>query len=78
VSVLPATGSAIAMGRVNQAFSNWAPGTGSDANGSVNPSGGGKNIKLSAILGASYGGKSAGTAIQFSSTFGGKTAPYTY
>lgn len=72
MSVLPVTGSAITFGRVNQSFNNNAPGAAGNA-----PSGG-KNIKLSAVLGAYYGGKSAGTVIQFSSTFGGKTAPYTY
>jgi len=77
VSVLPATGSAIAMGRVNQAFSNYAPGASGNANGTTS-TGGGSNIKLSAVLGASYGGRSAGTVILFSSTFGLKTAPYTY
>jgi hypothetical protein len=78
MAVLPASESAISMGRVNQAFSNWTPGTGGNANGAVNPSGGGNNIKLSAILGVSYGGKVAGAPISFSSTFGGKTTPYTY
>lgn len=76
--ILPATGSAIAMGRVNQAFSNWTPGAGGNANGSVNPSGGGNNIKLSAILGVSYGGKSLGAQISLSATFGGIVTPYTY
>jgi hypothetical protein len=65
VSVLPATGSAITMGRVYQAYSNTAPTAGA-------------NIKLSATLGANYGGKSAGAQISFSATFGGKTTPYTY
>lgn len=65
MSVLPATGSAIKMGGVKQAYTNAAPGAG-------------QNIKLSATLGALYGGKIAGAVIAFSSTFGGKTAPYTY
>lgn len=63
-SVLPATGSAITMGRVYTAYTNLAPA--------------GANVKLSATLGANYGGKVAATVISFSSTFGGKTAPYTY
>jgi hypothetical protein len=64
-SVLPATGSAIKMGGVYQAYTNTAPSAG-------------LNIRLSATLGASYGGKVAGAQISFSATFGGKTAPYTY
>jgi hypothetical protein len=65
VAVLPATGSAIKMGGVYQAYTNTAPT-------------GGLNIRLSATLGVSYGGKVAGTQISFSATFGGKTTPYTY
>ena len=65
MSVLPATGSAIKMGGVKQAYTNVAPAAG-------------QNITLSAYLGVSFGGKSAGASIAFSSTFGGKTAPYTY
>jgi hypothetical protein len=65
MAVLPATGSAIKMGGVKQAYTNVAPGAG-------------QNIKLSATLGASYGGKVAGAVISLSSTFGGKTTPYTY
>ena len=65
MSVLPATGSAIKMGGVNQAYTNVAPTAGA-------------NINLSATLGANYGGKAAGSQISLSSTFGGKTAPYTY
>lgn len=63
--VLPATGSAIKMGRVNQAYTGTAPTAGA-------------NIKLSATLGVNYGGKTAGSQISFSSTFGGKTAPGSY
>ena len=77
MATLPASGSAITFGRVNQAFSNYAPGTGGNANGTTS-GGGGNNIKLSAILGVSYGSKSLGAPIAFSSTFGGKIAPYTY
>ena len=65
MSVLPATGSAITMGRVYASYTNTASSPGA-------------NIKFSATLGANYGGKSAGTQISFSSTFGGKTTPYTY
>ncbi len=64
-SVLPATGSAITMGRVYTAYTNATPTAGT-------------NVRLSATLGASYGGKVAGAQISFSSTFGGKTAPFTY
>ena len=64
-SVLPATGSAITMGRVYTAYTNLTPSAGTA-------------VKLSATLGANYGGKVAGAQISFSSTFGGKTAPYTY
>lgn len=65
MAVLPATGSAIKMGGVYQAYTNSAPSAGT-------------NVRLSATLGVSYGGKSLGAIIAFSSTFGGKTAPYTY
>jgi hypothetical protein len=64
-SVLPATGSAITMGRVYTAYANAVPTAGTA-------------VRLSATLGATYGGKVAGAQISFSSTFGGKTAPYTY
>lgn len=82
--VLPATGSMIAMGRVNRAFTDWIPGTGGDADGGISPfSGGGKNIKLSATLGsypAVYGGVNtgAGNKISLSASFAGKSYPYTY
>lgn len=72
MSVLPATGSAISMGRVQHAYNNVAVGTGGNA-----PTGT-QNVKLSAVLGVNYGGKTAGTQISFSATFGGKTTPYTY
>jgi|LakMenEpi03Aug12_release.lakeMendotaPanAssembly.Ray.scaffolds.fasta_scaffold4695147_1 hypothetical protein len=65
MAILPATGSAIAMGQVYTAYSNAAHTAGT-------------NIRLSATLGATYGGKVAGAAISFSSTFGGKTTPYGY
>ena len=66
MAILPATGSAISMGRVYSAYSNAA----------YPPTGAG--VKLSATLGVNYGGKVAATAISFSSTFGGKTTPYNY
>jgi hypothetical protein len=72
---LPATGSQISFGRVNQAFTNISPGTAGNA-----PTGG-QNIKLSAVLGFDpiYTiNQTAGTQISFSSTFGGKSYPYTY
>lgn len=72
---LPATGSQLSFGRVNQAFTNYTPGTAGNA-----PVGG-QNIKLSAVLGANatYGvSQTAGTQISFSATFGGKSYPYTY
>lgn len=72
MSVLPATGSAISMGKVQQAYNNVTAGTGASATA------GSTNVKLSASLGASYGGKVAGAQISFSATFGGKTTPYTY
>lgn len=67
MGLIPATGSAIAMGKVYTAYTNAAY-----------PTAGGTNVRLSATLGASYGGKVAGTQISLSSTFGGRTTPYTY
>lgn len=72
MAILPATGSAIAMGRVQQAYNNVTVGTGGNA-----PTGT-QNVKLSAVLGVNYGGKVAGAPIQFSTTFGGKTTPHGY
>lgn len=72
---LPATGSQISFGRVNQAYTNNAPGASGNA-----PSGG-QNIKLSAVLGnlSTYGiNQATGTQIRFSNTFGGRSYPYTY
>ena len=74
MAILPATGSQIAFGQINQAFTNNTAGVVPDAPG------GGKNIKLSAVLGnnPAYGiGQTAGTLIKVSATFGGKTTPYT-
>lgn len=72
---LPATGSQISFGRVNQAYTNISPGTAGNA-----PSGG-QNIRLSSVLGANatYGiSQTAGTQFSFSSKFGGRYYPYTY
>lgn len=72
---LPATGSEISFGRVNQAYTNYTPGTAGNAPG------GGQNISLSSVLGnnAVYGiSQTAGTQISFSATFGGRSYPYTY
>ena len=65
MSVLPATGSAIKMGGVKQAYTNIAPAAG-------------QNISLNAYLGVTFGGKAANASTSLSATFGGKTAPYTY
>jgi hypothetical protein len=72
MATLPATGAAIAMGRVQQAYNNVTAGTGASAIA------GSTNVRLSASLGFNYGGKAVGAVIAFSSTFGGKTTPYTY
>jgi hypothetical protein len=78
MAILPATGSAIAMGKTHRAFTNIVPGAAGNAN--TSGTGGGQNIKLSAILGVGFGnvGYVAGTQIRFSQTFGGKTTPYSY
>jgi hypothetical protein len=73
---LPVSGTEISFGKVNQAYAppgNRTPGSPGDA-----PAGG-RNIKLSAVLGANpiYGiGQTAGTQIKFSKTFGGRTTVY--
>jgi hypothetical protein len=80
---LPATGSAISFGKVNQAFAppggvGGVAGVGYTPGSTGNAPGGGQNIKLSAVLGnnATYGiGQTAGTPIKFSATFGGKLGP---
>lgn len=75
MAILPATGSAISFGKVNQAYTNLTPGSAGNA-----PAGG-QNIRLSAVLGnnATYGvNQTAGTQISFSATFGGRTTPYNY
>jgi hypothetical protein len=65
MAILPATGTAISMGRVRKAYTNVTPT-------------GGSNVRLNATLGVSYGGKAANATTAFSSTFGGKTTPYAY
>jgi hypothetical protein len=72
MAVLPATGSAISMGRVQQAYNNVTRGTGPSAIA------GSTNVRLSASLGANYGVIGAGSQIRFSATFGGKTTPFNY
>lgn len=72
MAVLPATGSAIAMGRVQQAYNNVTAGTGASATA------GSTNVRLSASLGANYGVVAATSQISLSATFGGKTTPYGY
>jgi len=72
---LPASGNEISFGRVNRAYTNFAPGAGGNA-----PNGG-SNISLSSVLGANaaYGvNQAAGTQIRFSQTFGSRYYPYTY
>jgi len=69
--ITPATGQAITFGKVNKAFTNNYPNTGGNA-----PSGG-KNIKLSAVLGT-FVSISTGTQIRFSQQLGGRPTPYDY
>ena len=78
MATLPATGSQISFGQVNQAFAD--PGTRTPGSAGNAPAGG-QNIKLSEILGnnATYGiNQAVGTQIRFSQTFGGKVTPYSY
>ena len=78
MATLPATGSQISFGQVNQAFA--PPGTRTPGSAGDAPAGG-QNIKLSAILGydTTYGiNQAVGTPIRFSQTFGGKVTPYSY
>jgi hypothetical protein len=75
MAILPGSGSQIAFGQVNQAFTNNIPGAAGNA-----PTGG-QNISLSSVLGynPTYGiGQNTGTQISFASTFGGKSTPYNY
>ena len=71
MGLIPATGSAISFGKVNQAYTNNAPGAAGNA-----PTGG-QNIKLSQVLAANVG-QASGTQISFSIAFGGRTTPYNY
>lgn len=61
MAILPATGSAMTMGRVKKGYSNVA-------------AAGGQNIALRGTLGA-YLGVSTGS-VSLSSLFGGRTTPY--
>jgi hypothetical protein len=73
MATLPASGAQISFGQVNRVFTNNTPGSAGNA-----PLGG-RNIKLSAVLGSQpiYTiGQATGTQISFSLTFGGKTGPY--
>jgi hypothetical protein len=72
MAILPATGTAISIGRVQKSYNNVAVGTGGNATA------GSQNVRLNASLGVTYGGKAAGAVTAFSSTFGGKTTPFTY
>jgi hypothetical protein len=54
MAVLPATGTAISMGRVQRSYNNVAAGTGASATA------GSTNVRLNASLGVTYGGKAAG------------------
>jgi len=74
MATLPATGSQISFGQVNQAF---APPGGVTPGSAGNAPSGGQNIKLSAVLGV-YTGQSPGTPIRFSETFGSRVTPYGY
>jgi len=64
MSVLPATGSEIVMGRVKKGYSNVAAAAG-------------QNISLSGTLGG-YIGQSPSTQISLSSRLGGRLSPYLY
>jgi len=64
MAVLPATGTAIVMGRVKAAYTNVAAAAG-------------QNIALSGTM-ASYLGQASATQISLSAKFGGRNAPYTY
>jgi hypothetical protein len=80
MATLPATGSQISFGQVNQAFTNYVP------NSAGNSPSGGQNIKLSAALGVNFAVPSStfpstystGTQISLSKTFGGRNTPYGY
>jgi hypothetical protein len=67
----PATGAQISFGKVNKAFTNFAPGAAGNA-----PSGG-QNIKLSSVLGT-YVSLATGTQLSLSLGLGGKSTPFDY
>lgn len=77
MATLPSTGAEISFGKVHKAFTNIPP----DATSPTDAPAGGKNIKLSEVLGNKpvyTVGQAVGTQISFSATFGGKTTPYPY
>ena len=76
MATLPATGSQISFGQVNQAF---APPGGRTPGSAGNAPAGGQNIRLSSVLGANstYGTpQAAGTQISFALRFWGQSGPY--
>ena len=82
MATIPATGSQISFGQVNQAFTNYVPNS-----AGLGPSPlGGQNIRLSASLGGNFAVPSStfpttyttGTVISLSKTFGGRATPYGY
>lgn len=70
MGLIPATGSAIAMGRVANAYGLGAVGT-------VSVGLNGVGTAISAKLGAQIG-RSAGAQVRLSVDFGGRTTPNTY
>lgn len=68
---LPASGQKISFGKVNKAYTNFDPGSPGNA-----PAGG-RNVKLSAVLGSNLS-ISTGTTISFSASFGGEITDYDY
>ena len=86
MATLPATGSQISFGQVNQAFAppggvGGVLGVGYTPGSAGNAPSGGQNIRLSAILGANstYGTpQAAGTQISFALRFWGKVGPNSY
>lgn len=78
MATLPASGSAISFGQVNQAFTSYTPGA------TGNAPAGGQTIKLSGVLGGqtiyhpSDSVISTGTLISLSLTFGGKSYTVNY
>lgn len=67
MGTLPATGTAISMGRAGRAYNNVAPGGQSVSIGNS------ATMKLNAQI-----GRSPTITTAFSSVFGGRTTPFTY